>query len=315
MSDENETQAAKARLAGLLFLVLPPLFWSGNFIVGRAMRGDVPPMTLSLWRWVIAFACLLPFAWRPMRRDWAYYRSHRGLILRLALAGVVAFNSLVYVGLQWTAAANGLLLNSFIPILIVLLGAVFYRQRLGLVQLFGLALSFSGVLTIILHGDWGRLARMEFSGGDLIVFTAMVSWAFYTLWLRAVPAGIDRIGLMGVQILVALPVVVLLGLGERLMGRAPVWSPEAFAAIAYLGIFPSVLAYLFYNIGVARVGAVRAGMFIHLMPVFGVALAALFLHETVELYHLVGIAAILGGIAFASRPAAAVARRAEAAGD
>ncbi len=286
---------------GLLLLVPPPLFWAGNFIVGRAMRGDVPPLTLSFWRWVIAFFCLLPFAIGPMRRDWPLYWRYRWQLARIALAGVVAFNSLVYVGLQWTAAANGLLLNSFIPILIVLFGALFYGQRLRAVQGFGLALSFAGVLTIILHGEWQRLLTLQFSAGDLVVFCAMVSWALYTLWLRAIPPEIDRIGLMEAQIAVAFVVLVPLYAGEAAFGYAPVWRMESFAALAYLGVFPSVLAYLLYNIGVARVGAARAGMFIHLIPVFGAVLAVVFLHESLHAYHAIGIAAILSGLACAMR--------------
>ncbi|MGE4527139.1 MAG: DMT family transporter [Rhodospirillaceae bacterium] len=289
-----------AQAVGLLLLVPPPLFWAGNFIVGRAMRGDVPPFTLSFWRWVIAFVCLLPFAWKPMRRDWPLYWRYRWHLLRIALAGVTAFNSLIYVGLQWTAAANGLLLNSFIPILIVLFGALFFRQRLSLAQAAGLALSFAGVLTIILHGEWERLATLSFSVGDLVVFCAMISWALYTLWLRAIPPEIDRIGLMGAQIAVAFLFLVPMYLGELAFGYAPNWRAESFAALAYLGVFPSVLAYLFYNIGVARVGAARAGMFIHLIPVFGVILAVLFLHETLHAYHALGMAAILSGIALAT---------------
>lgn len=288
-------------IIGLLLLIPPPLFWAGNFIVGRAMRGEVPPMTLSLWRWVIAFVCLLPFAWRPMRRDWRAYGQYRWQVLRLSLAGVVAFNSLVYFGLQWTAAENGLLLNSFIPILIMLLGALFYGQRLRRGQVIGLFVSFAGVLTIIVHGEWSRLARLDFSTGDLVVFAAMVSWAFYTLWLRVLPPEIDRIGLMGIQVAVAIPFLVVLFLAERLLGHAARWTIEAVAALGYIGVFPSVVAYLLYTFGVARMGAVRAGMFIHLMPVFGVALAVSFLHETVQLYHFVGIAAILTGIWWTSR--------------
>ncbi|SEH25815.1 DMT family transporter [Magnetospirillum fulvum] len=296
-----ERGLSKIQISGLLLLIPPPLFWAGNFIVGRAMRGEVPPMTLSLWRWVIAFLCLLPLAWRPMCRDWPAYWAHRWLVLRLALVGVVAFNSIVYLGLQWTAAENGLLLNSFIPILILLFGALFYGQSLHRWQVIGLILSFAGVLTIILHGDWTRLARLDFSVGDLVVFSAMVSWAFYTLWQRAIPPQIDRIGLMGIQIAVAIPFLFVLYLGERLLGYVPHWSPEAYAALGYIGLFPSVIAYLLYTIGVARVGAVRAGMFIHLMPVFGVALAVIFLGETVQPYHLVGITAILVGIWSTSR--------------
>ncbi|EPY02598.1 DMT family transporter [Magnetospirillum fulvum] len=296
-----ERGLSKTQITGLLLLIPPPLFWAGNFIIGRAMRGEVPPMTLSLWRWVIAFLCLLPLAWRPMRRDWPVYWAYRWLVLRLAVVGVVAFNSIVYLGLQWTAAENGLLLNSFIPILILLFGAMFYGQSLHRWQVIGLILSFAGVLTIILHGDWTRLARLDFSIGDLVVFSAMVSWAFYTLWQRKVPPQLDRIGLMGIQIAVAIPILFVLYLGERLLGHVPHWSPEAYAALGYIGVFPSVIAYLLYTIGVARVGAVRAGMFIHLMPVFGVGLAVAFLGETVQPYHLVGITAILVGIWSTSR--------------
>lgn len=293
--------ALGAQAVGLLLLIPPPLFWAGNFIVGRAMRGDVPPFTLSFWRWVIALACILPFAWGPMRRDRALYWAHRWRVARLALAGVVAFTSLVYVGLQWTAAANGLLLNSFIPILILLFGALFFGQRLVAAQVFGLALSFAGVLTIILHGEWARLAALDFSAGDLLVFAAMVCWAFYTLWLRGIPPEVDRIGLMGVQAGLGLLVLGPLSLAERGLGLLPNWSPETFTALAYLGVFPSVFAYLLYTIGVARVGAAKAGLFIHLIPVFGVALAVIFLRETLHLYHGIGIAAILGGIVCAVR--------------
>jgi drug/metabolite transporter (DMT)-like permease len=178
---------------------------------------------------------------------------------------------------------------------------MFYGQSLHRWQVVGLILSFAGVLTIILHGDWTRLARLDFSIGDLVVFSAMVSWAFYTLWQREIPPQIDRIGLMGIQIAVAIPILFVLYLGERLLGYVPHWSLEAYAALGYIGLFPSVIAYLLYTIGVARVGAVRAGMFIHLMPVFGVALAVIFLDETVQPYHLVGITAILVGIWSTSR--------------
>lgn len=291
----------RASLTSLLLLVPPPLFWAGNFIVGRAMRQDVPPLTLSFWRWVIAFVCLLPFALRPMRRDLPRYWQYRWRIVSVSLAGVVSFNSLVYLGLRSTPASNGLLLNSFIPILIVLFAALFYQQRLQRTQALGLALSFAGVLTIILHGDGSRLAALAFARGDLIVFCAMIAWALYTLWLRGIPADINRIGLMGAQIAIALVILTPLYLWERASGLQAHWNLQSVSALAYLGIFPSVVAYLLYNIGVARVGAARAGYSIHLIPLFGVLLAVLFLDESLHLYHLAGIAAIIAGLELASR--------------
>ncbi|MBS1066708.1 DMT family transporter [Gluconobacter kondonii] len=284
-----------------LFLLLPsPLFWAGNFIVGRAMHGIVPPMALSLWRWVIALALVLPFAMSPMRRDLSKYWQHRWRVLSISLAGVFAFNALVYIGLQSTTASNALLLNSFIPILVVLIGAVFLGQRIRHVQALGLVLSFVGVLTIIMHGQWSRLASLSFSRGDLIVFCAMISWALYTLWLRGIPAEIDRVGLIGTQIVIALFVLVPLYLWERASGSTVTWNLHSIGALAYLGVFPSFVAYLLYNIAVARVGAAQAGISIHLIPLFGVLLAVIFLGETIHGYHAIGIAAIITGIVLAS---------------
>ena len=184
-------------------------------------------------------------------------------------------------------------------------GALLFGQKLVPAQVFGLALSFVGVLTIILHGEWARLLALDFSAGDLLVFAAMVCWAFYTLWLRGIPPEVDRIGLMAAQAGLGLLVLGPLCLIERGFGLAPNWSDGSLAALAYLGVFPSVFAYLLYNIGVAKVGAAKAGLFIHLIPVFGAVLAVAFLRESLHLYHAVGIAAILGGIACAVRPAKA----------
>jgi drug/metabolite transporter (DMT)-like permease len=265
------------------------------------MRDTIPPMTLSFDRWVIALLCLLPFAWRPLLRDRARYWQHRGYILGIALTGVAAFNSLVYIGLHSTAAANGMLLNSFIPLLIMLFGAVLYGQHLQRNQTLGMLISFSGVLLIVARGEWATLAHFAFSSGDLLIFTAMVCWAFYTLWLRKIPADIDRRGLMAVQIILALAALLPFMLWERATGHYPLWSMQSCMALIYLGIIPSVLAFLLYNFAVDRVGAARAGLTIHLIPLFGALLSVTVLHETLHAYHAAGIITILAGILCANR--------------
>ncbi|WP_073356144.1 DMT family transporter [Lampropedia hyalina] len=289
----------------LLVLCLPSLFWAGNFIVGRAVSGLVGPVTLSFLRWVLALFFLLPFALRPLLRDWqqhrALYWQHRWRILGVSVVGVAAFNTLVYTGLRSTTATNGILLNSFIPILIVLLGVLFYGQKLRWSQALGLLVSFAGVLGIILHGDWSRLWNLAFGQGDLIVFAAVTGWAVYTLWLRGIPPQINRMALLVVQILLCLLVLLPFFLWEMRAGPVPQWNGRSLAALAYISIFPSVLAYLLYNHGVAQVGAARAGAFIHLMPVFGAILSVLLLGETLHLYHALGMACILGGIVLSGR--------------
>lgn len=216
-------QAIDSRVDWLSLLVLipPPLFWAGNFIVGRAIRDEVPPFTMLFWRWLIALTLLLPFAWRVMRRDRHRYRQYAGRLVSVSMMGIVAFNAFVYVGLQSTTASNALLLNSFIPILIALFAALFYKQPLKRAQILGLTLSFAGVLTIVLQGDWSRLFSLSFSLGDSIVLCAMVSWALYTLWLRAFPSDIDRIGLIAAQIVIGLAVLLPLYLWERFSGQLP----------------------------------------------------------------------------------------------
>lgn len=292
-------------LTGLLLLLPPPLFWAGNFIVGRAVHDSVSPIALSLWRWIVALGLLLPFAWPAMRRDLPKYWQNRWRVLSVSLAGVFAFNLLIYIGLQSTTASNALLMNSFIPVLIVVIEAILLRRPVRSTQAFGLALSCGGVFTIIIHGEWSSVVSLSFSKGDEIVFCAMISWAFYTIWLRGVPAEIDRVGLMGTQIAIALLALVPLYLWEQASGPAPRWNSSSIGALAYLGLFPSVIAYLLYNIAVARVGATQAGLSIHLIPIFGVALAVLFLGEAVHGYHAIGIIAILAGIICAStRPPA-----------
>ncbi|MCB5185880.1 DMT family transporter [Methylobacillus gramineus] len=282
-------------------LILPPLFWAGNFVIGRAVHNEIPPFTLSLGRWIIAFACILPFAWQPMRRDWPQYCQYRWRILAISIAGVASFNTLVYTGLHSTTATNGILLNSCIPILILLFGVLFYQLRISKLQVRGLAISFAGVLTIILHGEWQRLLALDFSTGDLIIFLAMVCWALYTLWLRGIPNEINRIGLMGIQILIAIIALLPLYIWELTYSASPIWNQHSLLALAYVGIFPSVIAYSLYMMGVARAGAARAGLFIHLMPAFGSLLSMLFLGESLALFHIVGIAAILTGLLLSNR--------------
>lgn len=297
----STAQTARSnRWLNLALLVLPPLFWAGNFIVGRAVRHEIPPMTLAFYRWIIASLILLPFSWRIVCRDARLYWQHRWLILGVSLTGITAFNSLVYLGLQTTAAANGIILNSFIPLLIVLLGAMLFRQPLRWQQIAGMLVSFAGVLVIVMRGSWLVLARLSFAHGDIIIFSAMVCWAFYTIWLKRLPVTINRFGLMSVQMSIGL-IFLLPFYGWEVMTQAgPVWNLHSLLSLAYVSVVPSVLAYLLYNVCVDRLGPARAGLSIHLIPVFGAILSVLLLGEPLQWYHMAGMLLIFSGIICAS---------------
>ncbi len=277
------------------------LFWSGNWVVGRWIRGDVPPIALSFWRWVIAFLCLLPWAWPQLRRDWPQLRAHWKVLAMLGLFGGACHNALTYTGVANTTATNGVLLASATPIMIIGLSWALLGKRLRRQAWLGVALSFSGVLTILARGEFARLLELRPNAGDLWVLAAMLFWALYTVLLVRRPAGLHAL-----SFLAAITVWGLIGLApfylwEIAAGRLIIPGAPAFAAIAYAGIFPAALGFIFWNRAVAEIGGNRAGQFMHLMPAFGTLLSVIFLGEEPRAYHAAGIALILSGIFAATR--------------
>jgi drug/metabolite transporter (DMT)-like permease len=278
-------------------LILPPLFWAGNFVVGRTASQEVPPMMLAFARHFVALVFLLPFGWAAMRRDMRRYWECRWQLLPASLAGMVAFNSMVYVGLRSTTASNAQLMNSTIPVLIVALGALLLRQRLTGAQVCGLLLSCAGVVTIILHGQFARLLALQFSQGDLIVFAAMVCFALFSVWQRSFPTDVDRLCLLGAQLAVAVAALLPLLVLEHIGGARAAWGVSALAEMLYVGIAAGLLANLLYMFGIARVGPIRAGMFIHLVPLYGIVMSTVLLGERLHIYHAVGMVAVMAGLA------------------
>lgn len=285
----------KLKVSPYLLLALANLFWAGNWIVGRGMRADVPPIALSFWRWIIALACLLPLAWPYLKRDRALLAAGWRSLAVLGILGTCLYNALTYLGLQQTEAINGLLLNSFIPIVIVALAWVFQGKRLRGGEALGIAASFTGVLTIVARGDPHNLLLLTLNSGDVWILFSVVAWAAYTLLLPKRPAAHPLAFLFAIAaigVVATLPIY----LWEIASGRHINNSTGAWLAIGYAGVFPAFLGFIFWNKGVEQVGASKAGLFIHLLPAFGILLAALFLGERLLGFHLAGIALIFGGI-------------------
>jgi len=280
----------------VLFFLLPPLFWAGNFIVGRAVRNEIPPVTLSFARWVVASIILLPFSYKILLNDWKQYLQTWRLTLITSITGFAAFNSLIYLGLQSTPATNGTILNAFIPILISLFGTLFFGLSVTLRLCAGITLSLCGILTIVSAGNWNNLLALNINHGDFIIFLAMICWAIYTIGLKQLPAGLNRLGLMSVQMMIAIVVLLPFYIWEVQTGPAPVWNYHSISSLLYIGVLPSVGAFLLYMQCVKLLGPAKASLSVHLIPVFGALLSALFLGEYVQLYHLWGIMLIFLGI-------------------
>ncbi len=283
-----------------LLLALTSLFWAGNTIIGRAAINLVPPATLTFFRWGLAFVLLLPVALPHLRRDWPAIRASLVPITLLALSGSAGYNVVAYLALHYTQAINSLLLQSVAPLFVALWSFVLFGERLTLKQAAGILISMTGALVIICRGDFGVLAHFAFNIGDIMILVALVFYALYTALVRVRPAMHPLSFLAATTGASAVLMVAPVGF-ELAIGHVPVLAAGTFAALAYVAIFPSILAYFCLNRGIELIGANRAAPFIHLMPVFGSVLAILFLGERPQLFHAAGYALVLVGVVMAAR--------------
>ena len=279
-----------------LLLTLTVLFWSGNMVLGRGIRADVPPLALAFWRWAIAFALVLPLAWPHFRAQWPLLKKGWKPVLILGVLGVGSYNTFAYIALQYTSATNAVLLNSFIPVATIAISWAFLGKRLRRPEGIGVIISLCGALTIVARGDLNVLAHLNLNLGDAWMLLAVLVWAVYTVGLAWRPSGVHPMLMLAAMTAVGLAALLPAYLWEMGQGRQINVYVGSLASLAYVGIFPSFLGYIFYNRGVAEVGASKASLFIHLMPVFGTLLSAIFLGEIPLWYHYLGIGLIFSGI-------------------
>lgn len=287
-----------------LLLSLTSLFWAGNIVLGRFVAGQVPPMTLSCVRWGGSLLLLLPFAWPHLKNDWPVLRRNLPLMLILSATGFAANNALSYAGLQYTEALNALLIQSSGPLFVALWSLILFGVRLTAGQALGITLSLIGVLIIILRGDVSALAAIQFNIGDIMFAGALLVFGIYSALMPKRPA-VHLLSLIafttGCGALLLMPFMIWeVSIGYTLKADA-----LTAATLVYVVIFPSALAYLFFNRGITLIGPNRAAPFFHLVPVFGSVMAIALLGEKLRLFHIIGYVLVLAGIAIASRQASA----------
>ena len=284
----------------ILMFLLPPLFWSGNFVIGRGLNDVLPPIGLAFWRWVTALAILLvvagPLAWRQRREILAHWK----ILTVFGVLAVCGYNTFIYLALQTIPTINATVVNSGIPLFIPLFAWLFAREPITVRQGLGLVLSLAGVLWIITRGDFRALASLSFGAGDLWVLLAVVDWAAYSALLRFRPAGLHPL-----VFLVAIVAIGLVGLApfyaaEAMTGTPMPATPQSIAVVLYVGACASVLAYICWMRSVALVGPTITGLGVHLMPILAGGFGILFFGEELGPYHVIGAVCILSGIALTS---------------
>ena len=280
------------------------LLWAFSTIVARYVREDVPPMGLSFWRTALAVVILLPFVAGRFRAKAEIIRQHWKILFALGVLLVFAGNALLFLALQYTIAINAAVLNSTEPVIIVAVAWLLFRDPVGWPQAVGIALSLVGVLILIGRGDWTVLLALDFNRGDLIVMGAYISWAVYAVLLRRAPRELDSLTTLAL----------ILGFGS--LALLPAYLVEEFAirptnftwitviSVISLAVISSLLGILMWNRAVTALGPGRAGIYINLIPAYTIILAIILLGETLELFHIGGIALIATGIFMSSRKGA-----------
>jgi drug/metabolite transporter (DMT)-like permease len=287
-----------------LLLALSAFFWAGHWIVARATIGDMTPVSMSFWRWTTAVVVLAILFGREFARESPVVRAHWRPIAFFALTGTAMYNTIGYYGIRETTATNAVMIQSVTPALIPLLGLALFRERIGPRTALGVAVSFCGVLAIICRLEPARLAALQINPGDLFLLANVLLWSLYTICLRWKPPQLSQTSfLLAAALFGMLPMLPLYALDLAAGGQFELaWGPVL--GVLYLGVFPSVLCYQMWGKGVAALGAARSGVYLHLTPLFGAAMAVVFLGERLQVYHVAGFALILTGITLTSRRSA-----------
>ncbi|MGO4403600.1 DMT family transporter [Bosea sp. RAF48] len=284
----------------LLLLPLPPLFWAGNLVLGRALADTFPPVSLAVGRWLVALACLAPFVLGALSAQRQALFRARWLVLACGAFGIAGYNALGYLALQSAPAASVAFLNSTLPLMVPLAAFALGVERVSARTLAGIAISFLGVTWIVARGEPSSLSRLGISGGEPLVLLAVANYAVYSVLLRRRPADLDPLLFLAATMVAGLFVLLPFWIWELARGAAIPIAPGPLAAVLYIGVFASLLAFVIWNRCVATLGPSVTGASFHLVALFTAMLAFLLLGESVRPFHLVGAAMILCGFGLAA---------------
>ena len=291
----------KNNLAYIL-LVLTTLFWSGNFIVGKAASTfEIPPFSLNFYRWLFAGLILLPFTFKEILKNKDYIFNNIGFFIVLGITSITIFNSTVYYSLYYMQVISGVLMISTIPVWIMFISSILGIEKTNKFQILGVVLSLLGVLFIITKSDLNVIKNLAFNRGDLIMASGMFAWALYSALLKKKTYEISQITLLEVVIISGLVFLVPIYILEMNFGNQIILGMPFVLTLSYVVIFPGLASFFFWIKGIGIIGANRAGVFLHLMPVFGSIMAIVFFGEKFMIYHLLGAIFIVAGITLSNK--------------
>ena len=285
-----------------IFLLFTTLFWSGNFIVGKAASlYEIPPFTLNFYRWLLAWLILMPFTFKEIIEKKKYILDNIKLITALGITSITFFNSIVYYSLNFTNVINGVLMISVIPVMIIFFSWVFNIEKTNIYQITGVIFSLLGVAVIITKAELNILLDLDFNKGDLWMVVAMFSWAIYSVLLKKKKHKLSQISLLEMIITMGLIFLLPIYFIEMKMGYHVILNTPFVLTLTYVVLFPSLISFLFWIKGIALIGANRSGIFLHLMPIFSALMAIIIFKEKFMFFHFMGALLILIGILLSNK--------------
>ena len=285
-----------------IFLVLATLFWSGNFIVGKAASlFEIPPFTLNFYRWTFAWLILAPFTLKEIVLKKEHILQNIKLILILGITSITIFNSIVYYSLNFTQVISGVLMISTIPVMIIFFSWIFKIEKTNIYQILGVIFSLIGVAIIVTKADFNLLINLDFNKGDIWMVVAMFSWAMYSALLRKKKFELSQISLLEVIISAGLILLLPAYLIEMYLGYKLNLNLPFILTLSYVVLFPGLASFICWIKGISIIGSNRSGIFLHLMPIFSTALAILIFKEKFMNFHFFGAVFIISGIFLSSK--------------
>ena len=283
-------------------LILTTVFWSGNFIVGKAASMfQIPPFSLNFYRWFFAGLILLPFTYKEIINNKKYVLDNLGFFIILGITSITIFNSIVYYSLYYTQVISGILMISTIPVWIIFISSILKIEKTNIFQIIGVILSLTGVIFIITKADLNLIKNLDFNKGDLSMVIAMFSWAIYSALLKSKKYEISQVSLLEVVIICGLFFLIPIYFIEMNMGNLIILGKPFYLILAYVVIFPGLASFFFWIKGISIIGANRAGIFLHLMPIMGAIMAMLIFEERFMFYHILGAIFIIAGITLSNK--------------
>ena len=283
-------------------LVLKTIFWSGNFIVGKAASiYEIPPFSLNFYRWFFAGLILMPLTIKELINKRKYIFENIGFFIILGITSITIFNSIVYYSLYYTQVISVVLMISTIPVWIIFISSILKIEKTNIFQIIGVALSLTGVIFIITKADIDLIKNFDFNKGDLTMVIAMFSWALYSSLLKKKKYEISQISLLQVVIITGLVFLTPVYFIEMNMGNVIKLGKPFYLTLTYVVLFPGLASFFFWIKGIGIIGANRAGAFLHLMPIFGAIMAMIIFDEKFMFYHFLGAIFIIAGITLSNK--------------